>query len=154
MAELEAQANNVWQPAGGSGAIAVSDFDRVVIPPNQPIHHPLTEDRKEASVSNIGGLSSLPAVSWSQLRTDHGANLTLARWMQKPPQPLGGYPQTHPAGPSGGHSHGHHHRGGHRGRGNAAGGRKREHTRGQSGDRHFDWNDKKPRTRFDNGRMD
>lgn len=34
MVELEAQANHVWKPGHGVSAMAVSDFDRIVIPPN------------------------------------------------------------------------------------------------------------------------
>lgn len=37
MAEIEAQANRLWKPANGVSAIAVSDFDQIVIPPNRSV---------------------------------------------------------------------------------------------------------------------
>lgn len=34
MTEVEAQATRMWSPGNGASAMVVSDFDRIVIPPN------------------------------------------------------------------------------------------------------------------------
>jgi ribonuclease Z len=50
MAELETQANKIWQPKNNVSAIAVSDFDRIVIQPNQPVSTMGQEDENMSGV--------------------------------------------------------------------------------------------------------
>ena len=58
MAEFEAQANQIWQPSNNASAIAVSDFDRIVIPPNHPVPTVTQEEVEQEMNMDIG---SIPA---------------------------------------------------------------------------------------------
>ena len=61
MAELETQANTIWQPKDGTSAIAVSDFDRIVIPPNPLVNTALQDEDEfvEGDSADVGDVSWL-----------------------------------------------------------------------------------------------
>lgn len=67
MAEIEEQANRAWKPEGGGTATAVSDFDRIVIPPILPVLNETFEALEEISEERAipeAGPSAVYAVRW------------------------------------------------------------------------------------------
>lgn len=64
MAELEAQATRAWAPANGARAMAVQDFDRVVVPPNA-LASTAAQDEGEDDVDMYGDAGHGPSGSVS-----------------------------------------------------------------------------------------
>ncbi|EKM50977.1 uncharacterized protein PHACADRAFT_262883 [Phanerochaete carnosa HHB-10118-sp] len=63
MAEVEAQATRTWNPENGASAMAVSDFDRIIIPPNPLVPVGAQESEAEENAEHGEDAGQSPSTS-------------------------------------------------------------------------------------------